>query len=158
MSDMKLTLKRRWIGPRAIIGELFVDDEIKRQCVTLEDLDRSGSDKILQKNEKIDGETCIPSGTYQVVLDHSTRFGRILPRLLNVPNFSGIRIHNGNTDKDTHGCVLVGRIPINASAIGESKLALEELMALLDSANKHGKIFITIEYGAREGEYVQPTV
>lgn len=143
--ETTLHLKRRWFGPKATIGELYVEEEIHRQCFTLEDTDRSGENKILEKGEKIDGATCIPTGKYQIVLDFSERFRRVLPRLINVPLFEGIRIHPGNTDKDTHGCILVGKTLVNSEMIGSSRDSFDILFGFLDTANKHGKIFITIE-------------
>ena len=83
------------------IGRLFVDGEYF--CDTLEDRCRD-----LDKEEKVMNETAIPEGTYEVIVNVSARFKRKLPLLLDVPHFSGIRIHRGNTDKDTSGCILVG--------------------------------------------------
>ena len=83
------------------IGRLFVDG--KYFCDTLEDRCRD-----LDKEEKVMNETAIPEGTYEVIVNVSARFKRKLPLLLDVPHFSGIRIHRGNTDKDTSGCILVG--------------------------------------------------
>ena len=60
-------------------------------------------DKVRPK--KIKGETAIDSGEYEVVLSMSPRFKRIMPEILNVPNFVGVRIHGGNTHKDTEGCI-----------------------------------------------------
>ena len=72
-------------------------------CDTLEDRCRD-----LDKEKKVMNETAIPEGTYEVIVNVSARFKRKLPLLLDVPHFSGIRIHRGNTDKDTSGCILVG--------------------------------------------------
>ena len=73
-------------------------------CNTLEDVVRV----LRSKEDKIEGETAIPAGKYQVVMSFSNRFQRILPLLLKVPYFTGVRIHRGNFDKDTDGCILVG--------------------------------------------------
>ena len=83
------------------IGRLFVDG--KYFCDTLEDRCRD-----LDKEKKVMNETAIPEGTYEVIVNVSARFKRKLPLLLDVPHISGIRIHRGNTDKDTSGCILVG--------------------------------------------------
>ena len=83
------------------IGRLFVDG--KYFCDTLEDRCRD-----LDKEEKVMNETAIPEGIYEVIVNVSAKFRRKLPLLLDVPHFSGIRIHRGNMDKDTSGCILVG--------------------------------------------------
>ena len=76
---------------KSTIGKLVVDDTFF--CYTLEDKDR-----YLETNPdgKVYGETAIPRGKYQVVIDYSQRFKRELPRLLHVPGFEGVRIHPGN--------------------------------------------------------------
>tara|TARA_R110000796_G_scaffold236658_1_gene356251 strand:- start:117 stop:551 length:435 start_codon:yes stop_codon:yes gene_type:complete len=85
-------------GDRNIIGDLFIDGVFF--CYTLEDEKRADGLKVY-------GETAIPSGTYNVILSVSNRFKRLMPLLLDVPMFKGIRIHGGNTSKDSHGCPLV---------------------------------------------------
>lgn len=96
---MELILNRILLGNESTIGELFIDS--KYFSDTLED-------RVRPKGEKVYGETAIPEGTYEVKLTYSPRFKKILPEILNVPNFSGIRIHTGNSSKDTEGCILVG--------------------------------------------------
>jgi hypothetical protein len=66
-----------------------------------------------------------------------------LPLLLAVPNFDGIRIHPGNTDADTEGCILVG-VERLQDRIGQSKIAFEKLFDRLLTAAKIEKIFIEI--------------
>lgn len=80
-----------------IIGNFFINDFWL--CYSLED-------KLRKK--KIYGKTAIPNGEYKVVLDHSYKYNRVMPHILDVPNFKGVRIHKGNTEKDTEGCVLLG--------------------------------------------------
>jgi hypothetical protein len=94
---VELRLTRKEFTDRSTIGELHVNGVF--ECFTLEDTVRP---------VKIKGETAIPEGRYEVVVNFSERFQRPLPLLLNVPNFEGVRIHPGNTDKDTEGCILVG--------------------------------------------------
>ena len=98
---MMLELNRIAKKPLYTIGRLFVDG--KYFCDTLEDRCRD-----FDKEEKVMNETAIPEGIYEVIVNVSARFKRKLPLLLDVPHFSGIRIHRGNTDKDTSGCILVG--------------------------------------------------
>lgn len=132
---MQLTLKRIFKAETFTIGELYVNDEYL--CDTLED-------KVRPDGEKVYGKTAIPAGTYEVKLTYSPRFKQILPELLNVPNFTGIRIHKGNSSKDTEGCVLVGTWDgVTADWIGNSKVAFDNLMILLRKAEE-GKEKITI--------------
>ena len=98
---MKLELNRIAKKSLYTIGRLFVDG--RYFCDTLEDRCRD-----LDREEKVMHETAIPAGTYEVIVNVSAKFKRKLPLLLNVPHFSGIRIHRGNTDEDTSGCILVG--------------------------------------------------
>lgn len=135
---MELTLNRIFLGSSATIGELLVND--KHLCDTLED-------RVRPEGEKVYGKTAIPEGTYEVKLTHSPRFKKILPEILNVPNFSGIRIHTGNSSKDTEGCILVGTWDGEKEDwVGNSRIAFDELMALLEEAtNNKEKITITVK-------------
>lgn len=72
---------------------------------TLEDTYRGQLEHV---TDKIDGKTAIPVGTYTVSITHSNRFHKDLPLLANVPRFSGVRIHGGNSAADTLGCILLG--------------------------------------------------
>lgn len=104
---MELLIDRKWKRPTYTIGILYVNGE--RFCETLEDTDRglSQSDPDSIK-KKVKGKTAIPTGRYKVAITYSPRFKRSLPLVENVPGFEGIRIHPGNTDRDTEGCILVG--------------------------------------------------
>lgn len=97
-------------------------------CYTLEDVVREG--------EKVNGQTAIPIGTYDVIIDDSTRFGRPMPHILNVPNFTGVRIHAGNTSKDTEGCILLGHTYAGKDFIGNSKSAFDVFFEKLKEAKK----------------------
>lgn len=84
-------------------------------------------DRVRAPGVKIPGETAIPAGSYKMVLSKSPKFGRILPEILNVPNFVGIRIHKGNTAADSSGCLIIGsrlgpKLPVELSAVAEKKL------------------------------------
>lgn len=135
---MELTLNRIFLGSSATIGELLIND--KHLCDTLED-------RVRPEGEKVYGKTAIPEGTYEVKLTHSPRFKKILPEILNVPNFSSIRIHTGNSSKDTEGCILVGTWDGEKEDwVGSSKIAFDELMTLLEEAtNNKEKVTITVK-------------
>lgn len=120
---MELKLKRIAYREKYTIGKLFIDDVYF--CDTLEDVPR---------DIKIQNETCIPKGKYKVVLNISNRFKRLMPLLIDVPNFTGIRIHTGSTEKDTSGCILVGKNKIVGKLL-ESKETFDNLMKILKSSN-----------------------
>lgn len=125
---MELTLKRVDRRDDCTIGELYVDGVF--ECWTLEDRDR-----MHEGLPKLKGGTAIPRGTYSVHLSLSKRFGTVLPLLQNVPEFEGVRIHAGNSHKDTEACILVG-CKRGPNWIAESKLALSSLMSKLLKADK----------------------
>lgn len=124
---MKLTLIRDKWTDDATFGTLAVNGIIA--CQTLEDKDR----KLEDGGAKVYGRTCIPRGTYTIIIDYSNHFGRELPHILDVPDFLGIRIHPGNTTGDTDGCILVGRTRM-ANSIGQSRLAFDHLFIDLETA------------------------
>ena len=117
-------------------------------CDTLEDTDRGlkstmSVDEILSKKRK--GITAIPTGKYDVILTFSPRFKRVLPLLLSVKGYEGVRIHAGNTAEDTEGCLLVGENKVKGQVIN-SRATLEKLMSiLLDCDKRKEKITITID-------------
>jgi hypothetical protein len=121
---MKIQIKRLHRTENSTIGELLVDGVW--ECYTLEDVER---------DVKIKNETAIPKGTYKVIINQSNRFKRLLPLLLNVPNFEGVRIHSGNTNHNTEGCVLVGRTR-SKDFIGQSRKAFDSLFAKMQKAKE----------------------
>ena len=138
---MELKVLRKELTAKSTIGELHVDG--KFECFTLEDAVRP---------VKIKGLTAIPAGVYEVVVNFSQRFQRPLPLLLNVPNFDGVRLHAGNTDADTEGCLLVGKTK-GADFIGASRAAFDAVFAKIQRATAREKVFIEI---AQPGDAVQP--
>ena len=125
---MNLTLQRRPSQPWGTPGTLAIDGE--PECFTVEDVVRPG--------KKILHETAIPIGLYRVVINHSPRFGKILPMLLEVPDFVGVRIHAGNTAQDTSGCILVG-LGRSADGVTRSREAMDRLQPQIAQALAKGE-------------------
>lgn len=118
---MKLELKRIAIRDTYTIGKLYING--KYFCDTLEDkvrdLNKDGDLKDLGEG-KVMHETAIPYGTYTVIMNMSNRFKRVMPLLLDVPHFAGIRIHSGNKAEHSSGCILVGKNSVKGG-LTESK-------------------------------------
>lgn len=133
---MKLRVERLWKKPAYTVGRLFVDGKLF--CNTLEDTVRD-----LSNEKKVYGKTAIPYGKYKVVYNWSPKFGRNLPRLLNVPAFEGILIHPGNTADDSAGCILVGK-NTEVGRLTESRYTSDKLNVLIEDAQRRGES-ITIE-------------
>lgn len=127
---MKIRVVRDKSEQGATLGTLYVNG--LEFCDTLEDEDRA-----LETHDwaKIYGQTAIPRGRYAVTISRSSRFQRELPEILDVPGFTGVRIHPGNVAADTHGCLLVGRRDGTARVIN-SRVVFEKLFALIVSSYK----------------------
>lgn len=124
---MKLTLIREKCTTTYTAGRLLADGV--DFCLTLEDIDR----RIEAGGKKIPGDTCIPRGTYPVVIDFSRRFRREMLHVLDVPQFDGIRIHAGNTVADTEGCILLGS-EMAAGFLRNSRTTVQRLFDRVRSA------------------------
>lgn len=109
-----LTLTRTATNDKATLGQLKLGEQIL--AITLED--PAG-----------EGKGPIPAGTYRVRLTYSGRFQCLLPEVLGVPGFTGIRIHAGNTKADTEGCILVGKYQSGEGEIADSRVALGGLLS-----------------------------
>jgi hypothetical protein len=82
------------------------------------------------RDVKIPGETAIPKGTYNLRITYSNRFKRNMIQVMNVPNFEGIRIHGGNTAKDTEGCIIIGQTQ-TATGVSNCSKVLQDLENLV---------------------------
>ena len=129
---MILRVERRFKGETYTIGSLSVNGE--KFCDTLEDRVRD----LAGGEAKVSGETAIPEGRYKVIVNRSPKFGRDLPRLLDVPQFEGVLIHRGNTDKDSSGCILVGENKVKGKVINSTPYE-EKLVALCKAALSGGE-------------------
>lgn len=129
---MHITLQRQKLMDDRTLGELLIDGQ--HYGWTLEDAVR---------DHKIPNETAIPAGVYELVVNWSNRFSRLLPLLRRVPNFEGVRIHGGNGPEDTEGCILVGE-QRDDERIWQCAGAVSELTFRIRNASSSGKVFIEI--------------
>lgn len=146
---MEIVSSRRWRADHTTTSSVTIDG--KAQGFILEDRDRGLKQTMpLEQivSEKIYGRTAIPAGRYRVDITFSNRFKRELPILLNVPGFSGIRIHPGNRHVDTEGCLLPGKSywkEDNEYVVGTSRTASADLQFKIANALKRGEeVWITI--------------
>lgn len=133
---MKLHLERVQLDPDVTIGQLSIDG--RPECFVCEDTVRGDGVADTVDQWKIKGKTAIPYGSYQVIVTMSDRFGKLLPLLVDVPGFEGIRIHPGNTAADTEGCLLPGRDRL-PKGVGKSGLAFADLMDRITEARRRGE-------------------
>lgn len=136
---MEITLDRAWKKDGYTISRLFINGE--RVCEALEDTDRGlkqsmSLDEI--KKLKIYGKTAIPSGRYKVVMSYSPKFKKVLPEVLDIVGYSNVRIHAGNTAKDTCGCVLPG-LNVRKGAVLYSTKWTNVIISEISSAIKRGE-------------------
>ena len=133
---MKLKLIRIFFGKTYTIGKLYIDGVY--YCDTIEDVNRdlNKDGDLLDIGEgKVMHKTCIPFGIYKVIVNMSGRFKRLLPRILNVPHFDGILIHNGVDETSSSGCIIVGENRVKGK-VTNSRFYMNDLTAKLLTAQK----------------------
>lgn len=141
---MKLILFRTKFYEGSTIGRLYLDENFI--CWTLEDKDRElTSDMTPEQIAKIKvyGSTAIPYGTYEIEMTYSRRFKRMMPQLIDVPGFEGIRIHSANKASQLEGCIAPGLVP-SGDQVLNSRLATANVNKIITEGLKHGKFYITI--------------
>ena len=110
---MTITLKRIYMRDTYTLGALQIQTESNNDFRTnkyfCDTLEPHAID--WRKEEKIEGKTAIPFGTYEIEMGMSRKYRMTMPYLKNVPFFKGVMIHSGNFPKDTQGCILVGVNP-----------------------------------------------
>ena len=129
---MKITVVRDTQTEVCTFGKLYIDGQYI--CHTLEDVIRQIDDQPVS-NWKVPGATAIPTGKYNMVLSMSNRFKIVLPEIQKVEGFTGIRIHSGNTDKDTEGCILLG-MRRDGNSVSQSRIAMNLFMSTISKAKK----------------------
>ena len=141
---MNLRIVREIFNPTNTISKLYINDEYF--CDILEDVDRGlyftqPLDEI--KAIKVYGKTAIPKGVYEIIISFSNKFQQLLPLVLNVPGYEGIRIHSGVTEEHTLGCLLPGKY--NGKYLINSRSTFKKLFSILQKASKTEKIILFIE-------------
>lgn len=137
---MDLILQRVRLLPDRTAGQLYINGEFF--CFTLEDTVRPDPKPETPENEgKVYGQTAIPTGLYDVVLEKSPKFGPDTISILRVPGFTGIRMHAGNTELDTLGCILLGYKVEEVGKIkaGSSRPAVADLKVRLKKTIQSGE-------------------
>jgi hypothetical protein len=126
-----LTLERVVFTAESTLGTLFINNDFF--CYTLEDADRGLDQGMsiaeIHANKKY-GKTAIPTGLYTFAMEYSPKFKRIMPTVKDVKGFTGIRMHPGNTEEDTMGCILVGSW-YGPNNVKDSSTTFDELVAEL---------------------------
>ena len=147
---MEIEVTRKIFQVKSTISDLvFPTNNNAFLCNVLEDVDRGldQNDSIEKINDTIiRHETAIPYGRYKVILDFSNRFQKIMPHVLDVPGFEGIRIHVGNSDIDTDGCLLLGEYFGTEDFIRDSGVCFDMFMDILQRAtDRKEEVWITIK-------------
>lgn len=140
---MRLTLVRIANRPTYCIGKLYVDGAYL--CDTIEDTDRGLDDGMKEGDilkKKVKGETAIPTGVYPVYITWSPKYRKPMPLIDRVKGYSGIRIHSGNTAKDTEGCLIVGQNK-EVGKVLNSRVTYNKLFDILNGTDE--KIIIDIQ-------------
>ena len=140
---MYIELRRKTKTDKYTLGEMYIDGVYF--CDTLEDRDRGLTSQMTVEEIlkiKVFGETAIPMGIYSVVVTYSERFKQLMPLLLNVKGYLGIRMHNGSVPEHTHGCILVGKI--SGTSLINSRSTYKRLVKIISTAAKTQKISIFV--------------
>ncbi len=124
---MKMTLTRTSYGVGYTTGVLCEGERLLAHTLEPERRD-------LRREPKVPGKTAIPEGRYRIKLSPSRRFNRLMPYLMEVPNFTGVMLHCGNTVEDTSGCILVGERS-GHERLNCSRKTFERLMCRLGEAD-----------------------
>lgn len=130
---MEILVRRETPADFFVMGVMYVNG--KKFCDTLEDPPRE---------TKVPAKTGIPVGRYEISMTYSNRFKKVMPLVVNVPGFSGIRIHGGRNENDTEGCILVG-YRASLGVLGGGPPVSAVLSEIISKVIASEKVFITIE-------------
>ena len=146
---LEFSLVRKYFNEEYTIGKLSADNVYL--CDTLEDKvrdlqDRNHDGDFNDPGEgKVYGKTAIPYGRYRILFTYWKKHNRMAPLLQNVPGFTGIFIHSGNTAADSEGCILPGENKEKGKVL-YSKYHVNIIENLIHGALRDGKeVYITIK-------------
>ena len=155
MNTLELTIERRYFKSTYCIGKLFVEG--MPLCDTLEDKDRGLTQNMPTAEiykKKTYGQTAIPYGRYEVRLTYSPKYATrswaakykgLIPEILEVPGFSNVRLHVGNSSADTSGCPLCGENKVVGRLVNSTQAFYDLMDYYLLPAHEAGqRMFITI--------------
>lgn len=139
---MELLLERKIFNKTSTEGNLYVNG--KWFCNTIEDVVRAKPGE-WHKELKVYAKTAIPYGKYPVMVNWSNRFKRPLTGVFNVPDFEGIRIHNGTSELSSAGCIIVSYKDDDANhKLINDKAAMNDLCNIVEEAQKKEKVTLNI--------------
>ena len=131
---MIVVIDRKWKKDTYTIGRVFIDDVFFAN--SMEDKDR-GLTKDMPlaeiKKRKVYGETAIPAGEYEVRMTYSPKYKRMMPQVMDVPGWTGVRMHSMNEAKDSLGCIGMGKND-KPGWIGNSRATHAEFDKRLEAA------------------------
>jgi len=122
-------VQRRWPDELCVTGEMLIAG--KHECYTLEPPIKTDGTK----------PRAIPPGTYELKIQPSRKFGRLMPFLQNVPDFEAVEIHWGSLPKDTTACTVVGDL-VGKDFIGHSVDEFNRLFMKIYDALKLGPVYV----------------
>ncbi len=131
---MKLNLRRFLFEENTTLGMLHINNVF--ECFTCEDIPRE---------VKIKHETAIPTGVYRIILTDQNKWAKLMPKVLDVPQFQGIYLHKGLTKDDSSGCILVGEKIKSPASLENSTFAFDRLMGKFRALDGKEDIIISVE-------------
>jgi hypothetical protein len=148
---MEIRIDRAWKKRDYTISRVYVDGrrfgDGRNWCNALEDTDRGltsdmSVDEVLAV--KIKGQTAIPTGRYEVTMSWSPKFHKMMPHVCAVKGFTGVRLHSGNSNKDTEGCILFG-VNDKVGWLSNSRYWTDRIIGMVGDAIGRGeKVYLTI--------------
>src|SRR5574344_1897081 len=120
----RIAFKDSYTIGKITVDGLFISDSIEDKVRVLNSIE-----------DKVYGERAIQAGTYKADIYFSKKFGYKVVRLFDVPYFSGIYIHKGNTAKDSLGCIILG-FNDKKGWVSKPTIAMNKLIEALEGADK----------------------